>query len=465
MKKAFGVYLLFSFYIIVGLYLMFLVPLGLEHVSYINLGFLFFIYLIFGCQFFYIYKRHNIKIFEPFTLISIIYCVMFLIAPILDIIYQDTTLFGMESKYGTIKATVIFLIGYNSFILGYFTKKSIIFKLNKEEKKYIYANKNSVLVVNCLLWLLGFLSMLVSIINSGMSLRFVLTLGNSGLINQNAASESLGFLSMFTYLMVPSWMYISQYSKNKLLVITTYFLMFVTFLSRGFRFILIIIIIAPIILFFIKKEKEPSFLFVISTLLVLLFLIGIVQENRSAFNEGMSYNVNNFNIESITNALRANFSMYKTFYIMVERIPEFFPYSWGAKTFINPIIMIIPRIIWTDKFSFGWKSEAYLNEISRISGVAYPNIGEFYMDFGVIGVIIFMYLFGRICKWFIEAKDRPNSDIDDYIAYSIFVPTTLQLVIRGHMATNLYLVIFLFMPVIINKGFMNRYKRKSGVYE
>ena len=457
MTKVIKVYNGLAIYFFIGLYLITLIPSSLNIIDKNNIFFLLVIYFLFGSLLFVLFIKHKVEVFEPIVVISAIYYLMFIITPILNIINQDTTFFGMSTSSSTIKASLIFFIGYISFLLGYFKYGKSKNKKSDNINIYGEGKRDTVIIISIIIWTIGFIFNSIYVLSKGTNFIYMITMGMLGEVNQTASVNTpLGFVGMFGFLMIGSWMYIGQYSHSKTIRIVTYILMFFSFGVRGFRFILVIIIMAPIILYYIKRNRKPKLFTIISLILIIITMIGFIGLNRTSIRTGGGMTLDGFGLEIIIKSLNDNFSQYKTFYLMVDRIPRLAPHSWGVKTFLNPIIMIIPRMFWPGKISLGSDSDVFLNDAARIAGSAYPNIGEFYMDFGIIGVIVFMFLFGKMCGTMVKFKNRKNSNINTYIAYSIFVPTTLQLVIRGHMATNLYLVIFLFAPIFIIRAINNK---------
>ena len=118
--------------------------------------------------------------------------------------------------------------------------------------------------------------------------------------------------------------------------------------------------------------------------------------------------------------------------------------------------MLIPRIIWPSKPSmYGGEGLAVLIGPNIASGQAYPSLGEYYYALGVAGVIIMMGLFAVLMKY-MSARKGHSDDPLDWIMYAAVASCSLQLIIRGYMPSNFWLVVFSVLPVILVRVFFGR---------
>lgn len=398
--------------------------------------------------------NHNLHLFEPVVIVTGIYYFMFVYYPLRDINNGETSFFGQNFTSGAIKATVIVTISYIALLIGYYFNNSYHF----ENENQVFIEKNeqnqtSIYLISVILWLVGTIANFIYIMSSGKSILYILSLGSNGVANSELSSSSpLGFVGMFGFLMVGSMIYIFEYSNSRFFKVIAFSLTLLLFWMRGFRFIIVVIIVAPIIMHYLKERKQPT-IFAMTVLIVgLLAMITIVGAFRNDIRNGTSNtSMSDISIESVDQSLYDNFGQYRPFYIMVEEIPDNYPHTYGVKTFVNPIIMFVPRIIWSGKNFLGMESNNFLSQAAQTAGTAYCNIGEYYMDFGMIGCVVLMFLLGKILG---RTKKYVNGDIvstHSYIAYSIIVPLVMQIIIRGYMASNFNLIIFSLLPVWIAK--------------
>lgn len=116
--------------------------------------------------------------------------------------------------------------------------------------------------------------------------------------------------------------------------------------------------------------------------------------------------------------------------------------------------MIVPRIIWPGK-PYSYQAEVIrtgLNEEAVECGYAFPNLGEFYGDFGIIGAAICYMFFGKLLKRWKSFYCSKRPTRVSVLKYCILLPVCMQLIIRGAFYQNFYLVIFMVLPFwLLNK--------------
>ena len=178
--------------------------------------------------------------FEPITIISILYMMLFVFEPMIDICENNLKWFGGNYTSFGIKGTWIAVAGYLFFFIGYRTKRfsfapsshnELRYKVKKETKEVednaYYAKVAIVFWIACY-----FLSVLFLLL-SGKSLAFILTGGLTGNGDLLESRKMLGALSMFSYCLVGAWMLYFVYGKNKSLKVITFILTVFIYYIRG----------------------------------------------------------------------------------------------------------------------------------------------------------------------------------------------------------------------------------------
>lgn len=400
-----------------------------------------------------ILSKVNIDIFEPIILLTLIHLLLFEITPIVCLWTNRIEFFGIYVWQECIKATYISTIGYILFVFSYFYKNSI----NKEKKKYYFYNidnKKKYLYLNYCIWTIAFICNVIVIQGYGLSLKYLLTGGHSIMKNTAISKSSYGFLVIIAYAMIPSFLYIFELSKSKIIKIIIFYLMFMSFYVRGFRFIMIAVLIAPLVYSYLKKNKRPSINLIFFVLIGLSIFSSYMQFARAFIRSGVGGNIDInkiFNIENILEVLIENFEIFKTYYAIVEHFPKNIPYTLGVEIFLYTLVLLVPRFVWPGKP----QPEIYkvisnaVNSASRDAGTSFPYIGEYYFEFGFIGVCIFMIILG---KFFSKLKKYMyKKDIHSYITYSCVYPLILQLLIRGYTPTNFYMILAVIAPIFITQ--------------
>ncbi|MEH7249099.1 O-antigen polymerase [Neobacillus niacini] len=460
-SKAIGTIFFTLVYLIIGVVILKYTPQNLINSDYVNYLTLTTGYFIVAGILLISYIVTPMDLFEPIIFVTFLYLMIFSIVPIINIIIGETLFFGKDIMGGAQKATWIFIVSYLAFVFGYYLQRE---KEPLKKKKSINMEttedvKREILLISLIFWIFCFLLSLFDLLSSGKNLLYILSIGNTGFIDPSRQiSTPLGFVSMFGYSMIPTWMYINAYSKNTILKNVLYVLTLIIFVVRGFRFVIVILIMAPIIYYYIKNNKRPSLLLLCILAMVLLFMIGIIGFMRGDIRSGNEVEWASFDIEFIIEAVKGNFDIYQPFYGMVEVIPEDLGYSYGDQIFVYTLIMFIPRAIWPNK-PYSNIDEVLTTSVSRYAsnaGIAFPNIGEFYMEFGIFGCIVFMFFFGKLCGWSKRLYKIDKNNVNSLIAYSIILPSFMQLVIRGYTPSNFYLILSLLLPILFIKFKTNK---------
>jgi len=405
------------------------------------------------------------EIFYPIHFVTILYLCIFIFCPIY-LIFEGRT--GIKDTYvmdGCIKSTAIFLVSYGAFIGGYLTIKAP--KFNEFEnviKEELSEGFRQRLILLCLsIWLLGMLINLYSLIKNGMSISYIFSLGQGGSYKINENLSNISFISNFGYFMVIPWLYILHYSNRKILKLIITFITASLYLIRGFRFIIIIMVLAFILCYYRKKKRHPKMHTVIIVFTMLLMFISIMGYMRHGLRTGEEINWGSFNIKQILYALETNFNIYKPFYGLVTHYPSLYSYTLGKSMIWETLTHFIPRAIWPNKplAKYSTVAIAMKNSTSDFTydtaAMAWPNLGEYYMEFGIIGCIIFMFVFGFILKKIILLYKSNN--MDDIILYSIFFGFVMQIVTRGYSPITVGLLLFLYAPALV----IRMYSKKGRI--
>ena len=409
-------------------------------------------YFFVGWLMIYPLITNKVDIFEPYLLVIGLLWLIFSVAPIVLTKAGKTHLYGVDFMGGCIRATVVYFLGCMAFYVGYFRKRR--FDHSKEDDYVIapFRDESMTLLFMGTVWAICYaIGLFYALRQYGISIGYIVTLGMQGTVVRNDGDSMLGFLSNFTFCLPIPWLYIMQCHKRWLKYVTT-FLMFALYLIMGARFILIVWGLAYATVWFISHRKRPSAKLLIAIMIVLLFFISFMGAARSGLKRGTAYDFSSFSKETILIALESNFNIYQPFYGIVEDYPSTYGYTLGEGMVFNTIITFIPRMFWSGK---PMARDYVVPRAMRLSlgdsvidkaAMAIPNIGEFYIDFGIIGVILIMFIYGNVLQRITKKLKRKNTSISNIIGYAVLYAVNFQLVIRGYTPNNFYLVIFMMMP-------------------
>lgn len=398
--------------------------------------------------------------FEPITIISILYMMLFVFEPMIDICENNLKWFGGNYTSFGIKGTWIAVAGYLFFFIGYRTKRfsfapsshnELRYKVKKETKEV--EDNDYYAKVAIVFWIACYFLSVLFLLLSGKSLAFILTGGLTGNGDLLESRKMLGALSMFSYCLVGAWMLYFVYGKNKSLKVITFILTVFIYYIRGYRFIIIIFALAPIVFMYLYKQKRPRLVTIIGAIIVMIIFVGFVAAARNSVRYGGGISSDMVNWDAALEQVKDNFRIYKTYYALVGYVPQKTNYLHGQQIFLYTALMFVPRIIWKSKpeTSAGlYLIRDAISESAFLSGTAYPIIGEFYIEFGSVGVVIFMFLYGYLNKSWMNKYGLSYSKFDQ-IMYSILLLSNFQIVIRGYTPSNFYMVIFFVLPLLFIK--------------
>lgn len=416
-----------------------------------------------------IYRERDL--FSPFLMTSVLFFALFIYAPLTCIVTNDLTAVGNIDVFdGCIKATWIFVVSYISFCFGYVTLKRFTFG-----KKSYYQRGTTLVECNSgdedsfrksktafIIWITCLFVALIYDFSRGASLIYIFSygiLGRSG--TATSLNSSLAILGNFAYALIICWLYLMCYSKNKLLIIIVGIITGSIYFSRGFRFVMMIMILAPVIYIYLKKNKRPKIINTALAIVGLIVLAGLIEVSRGAIRAGTGgLNFGYTPIELINRVFLSDFTIFKQFYAMVIHIPKDLGYKYGQEMFWYTLIMAIPRGLWPGKPDFPYREvlTVSLSKQAVMAGQAWPIIGAFYFEFGIIGCVFFMFLMGYV---FARIADRLhfNEMTSAYmIGYSVFIPSIMQIVCRGCIPQQTYMLLFTYLPVLIIEKFKINFK-------
>ena len=412
---------------------------------------------LFFCSIFFGWEvcTRKFDLFSPITTFSVLYIIMFFFIPIYDISIGEVLWFGQDLFGYGIKASTIAFVGYMSFFAFYKAKfsyrRSLKNKLNNEKRIRIKGKMLvPVIVVGYMICLLA--NIYYMVFSNGNSILYILTLGMAGSSGQYSVGENIGVISMLSYSLPSFTLLYVEYGKRKIFKIVFFALMFVLQVARGFRFFIIQIIIMFGAYYFLRKKKKPRIRnFVVLGICVMIPVI-LMTLFRNGIRAGRGMDFSIVNSESIVEALDAaifdNFRIYKTYYGLIKAVPKMTNYLYGRQMLVYTVVMLIPRAIWHGKpGNPGTKAQFLaLGKAVIDGGSAYPGLGEYYYDSGIIGVIIWSAIFGL---WLSKMQRRYRYSAEtpvDLMVYSTILGLILQFVIRGYTPSNFWLCIFCMIP-------------------
>ncbi len=390
--------------------------------------------------------RHRLYIFEPFSIIALLYISIFLLRPIQDLYNHQVVFAGVDLVNVGPKATSIFTMGFICFYLGYYAKKK---RKTFKDETLLNDNPQSVGIL-VIMWFVFFAFCIISMLSQGISMSYIFSIGQQGDKISNENSTVLLFLSNFATSMLVVWMMIMVRSKSKVLKLSLSLLTLMYLVVRNARWLVLIMVLAPIVYYYTKRKKSPNALWTAILGVIALVVFAWMQMNRYNISVGreMKWFSGGLTLDVLVSPLDSDLTTYTTFYGMVKNYPSIYPYMLG-QTFIYVFVLLIPRAVWPMKPDNPVREmvENSLGSVARTQGRAVPNIGEFYANFGLSGVSVLMFLFGYISSKLKNLYEMPSEN--RLIIYSVLYPLMFQWVARGNFSGNCYYTIFAFIPLLL----------------
>lgn len=420
-----------------------------------------------------IYRLHMgyTDVFDPFYLISALYIMIFVFGPWVWISRGQTSYQGIEIMAYLPKGTFVFDIGYFFYGIGSYSKRNTRFVLgnrslnntmNNEVGKIDYQNELIRRYIVRYATVVFIISMALSLLYYkliGRSLLSLLTFGNMGETLEGREASGLYFLKCFFRSAIPAAIMMVSFSRRKVVPWLCAIVLSIICISTGSRNLAITVILSIFIYQNILKKKRPKIFTLVLLIAGFYLLIGIVGIFRGAMKASAGMDFSQVNSDALFDAFMYNAEIFYPFYNLVEYIPKYANYHYGLGI-LNIVVQFIPRALWPGKPTMLGKTAFEAMYGDSMGGAAYPNIGEFYYEFGIVGVIVFMFAYGRIMQG-VYYKAMQKKDKLSQLMFAINFGYIIQFVCRGHFASWAIDYVFMLGPIVLLK-YLLRKKYNEG---
>lgn len=430
---------------------------------------------LYGC---YIFSRKDLFLFEPITVIFALYVAIFFYQPCMDIYKGDLYLVGKDVFPGCDIATTIVVISFGFLLIGYFSpfygRKQVVNKLPLFKypihRNTSLSNTHKILHIAYVIWGVSWIIYVVSWAKArGASLSYVLTLGGAGEVDAMVRSQAaLGFLFNFGSCLIASYAYIFVYEKKRIIKYSLFVLTVIAYMFAGYRFIIVQFITTLIIYYYAKCLVNPKGYIMGGLAGFFLVFASVMEFIRGGLRTGVGVNVEGYSlVQHILSPFESNFTLYKVMYRFVMVFPDQYPFTYGSTMIWETIYYMVPRAIWPEKPRtelFTRMAEAFGPEILT-TGTALNNIAEYYYEFGILGCLVCMFLFGWIFGCARDLFRKKNTTDHDLIFFSMLFSIAFSCVNAGYMPMNFYMVLLTLAPVWIIKKLTNKkYANNSSTF-
>ncbi len=416
------------------------------------------LHILVACLF-YVSWNKKLDLFDPFYLISALYIMIFVYAPWIWILNVKTEYQGVEVMSQLPVATIVFNIGYLFYVMGAFaiSGKKLDVDINTTAHNIDYKNEKIRLFIIKYAIIVFVISMFLSMLYYlwiGRSILSLLTFGQTGVTVYRRDGEGFYFLKCFHRSAIPASILFIAYSKKKLWAWICAVILADVCINTGSRNLAITVLLSFFIYKYIKDNKRPNYATIIILIIIFYIFIGFIGIFRGTIKAGEDIDLSIVDSDALFHAFMYNAEIFYPFYNVVSFIPQYAPYHYGLGI-VNIFVQFIPRIIWPGKPIMLGKTAFQAMYGNSMGGAAYPNIGEYYYEFGITGVIILMFITGYFMRksylYMLKRKDEL-----DLILFSIHFGYIVQFICRGHFASWAIDYLFMLGPIFYLKFLVNK---------
>jgi len=333
-----------------------------------------------------------------YSLSKIVFIFIFIILGIVPLLNEidNKTLFGNEFNISDkIIANLIIFIGILFFIMGNYIK------INSFDR--LFNSLPEIKKLNMFFYLLFFIVSFLILNKWNFDLNALLLRGTEGeaqnifiYIDTNVAPQisfhfftkflrpmPFMFLFIFIYLYKRNKQFFNRDQKLKNFILLWFLIVFSIFLNlpssidRSQTAILYI----PMIIIFSKIWEKP-FIMQASILGGILILFPFLNQFRRFNSEQFNFKI------SLSHLQSGHFDAYQNFVRAIEM--DFISYG---NQLLGALLFFVPRSFWPEK-AIGSGSVVGIEQGYANSGISMPFIGEGFVNFGIIGSCLFMFLLG-----------------------------------------------------------------------
>ncbi|MDZ7399923.1 MAG: oligosaccharide repeat unit polymerase [candidate division KSB1 bacterium] len=388
-------------------------------------------------------KRGKIDPLSPFAIFSFSYTLLFGIKAV-DILVFRRILF-LEDHQFYIKALIYAIIGLHFFQIGYFTKAWQLLTKKRQIIKPIWSFKKFQHILS-FYSIISIISFLVIIkLSGGFSFYFQ----NIHAAMVKITSGSALFFMAVLLIEVPLllWFsYVLELKKNAFAFSLFLALVLFLFFSLGERGHLISLVISLLAIYHYEKKNLTLKSLVLFAVAFILFL-SIYGQYREFSKHNISIKRLGFNakigLEAVYHTAMADFDQLIRVKDILKHTPDGLDYQLG-KTFLNLFFKPIPSRIWDEKPQGAGlivTKHLYPKHFQAHVTVAPSLIGELYLNFHIVGIILGFFVFGVMSRALYEKLQFCQGNKNFLIIYATLLPFIYS-ELRGDFAVVTSFLIF-----------------------
>ena len=389
--------------------------------------------------------------FAPIHFVFLTYFLYFVYGPAKDLATGRQYLYGIDVLPLLPRGSLLLALGLVALLVGYYggMGRSLAVRLPRP-----YVARRSAAAYGYALAVVGILMFALFVRTSGMSILHFVTFGQLGYDPANVAASNANPFQFYFYFgidLLPAALLIAlaHDPKRRRWIMLGIVLVLIAYITIGFRYRVLVLALGVPIFFYLRAHRRPRLWQLMIAGIVLAIVIGGIARLRYYFRTGTPVQAEMLSVGEAQQQFFAEMSLYQPYLALLHAFPTEHDYLWG-RSFAHVLVHPIPRRLWTTK------PEAPVREILRAAfdseapvqaGVAYPNIGEYYVNFGLLGVVAGMFLTGLMLRALYEylLVHRDNDWVR--ILFALALPFLVQFVSRGYFVQIVQEAMFFFGPI------------------
>lgn len=287
----------------------------------------------------------------------------------------------------------------------------------------------------------------------GIDILFSRSSGEGVFIKESSALTSLFTYVARNFVTFSAALAVINYKKNKkaFLLIVMLVLLLITCSPIGMpRFQTATVYCGILIIAFPKLSK--NYLFIVGFTFAFIIIFPFI----NSFRYGSLLDVDIFSLlkETFDNIIKnftdANFDSYVMF-MKAQKFVTLNGKSYGVQL-LGAILFFLPRSLWPNKpYGTGYTIHIAEGKLGAAANVSCPLMAEGYINFGVLGLILFAAILGYVvCKFdymYFNSKNT-KKNLANNVVYS-FIPTILFFMMRGDLMSTSS---FLFSYIVVGNA-------------
>jgi len=296
--------------------------------------------------------------------------------------------------YYFIIANIIIIISLICYFLGHlFSKKIQVNQINLEKEKiYLASMRKKIFKISVLLLIICLIASYLILLKNDFN---ILLMAVRGMVDKSIHVQRMSQIEflVFNYFITPIpisvlliYGYISYGKKKryqKLFLVSLFVLAFLFVAPTSIaRFLAITLYLAIILRF--TKLLERRYIFQIGTIFGLMIVMPFLDKFRYFDEKTFSFSID------FTFLSQGSFDAYQNFIRLIS-----IDYISYGNQLLGALFFYIPRSIWVDKPIGSGSVVASLGNL-QFDNISMPLIGEGYINFSIVGSLIFMMLLGMV---------------------------------------------------------------------